>query len=233
MRHPKTHLYDSIWHQKLKTAESTPPNRIQEASKELTTGYRALDIGCGDGMFGSLAKNHFRHFYGIDCSRAALKAARLQGIDALVADVDERFLPFQNDSFDWISCLDVIEHVFEPEHLLHEIYRVLDHNGTLILTTPNIRFIDFINSLTLRGAFPKTSQDRGSYTGGHLHYFTFRDIKKLLNKVGFRVVRERGYDRKKYFSAKVAAFKMMMRLWEKEINKEFFCQGILTTATKT
>jgi hypothetical protein len=134
MSHPKTNLYESIWHQKLKTAERTPPNRIRETVQELTT--------------------------------------------------------------------------------------------------PNIRFIDFINPLILRGVFPKTSQDCGSYDGGHLHYFTFRDIKKLLTKVGFSVVRERGYDQKKYFSAKVAAFKLMMKLWEKEINKEFFCQGILVTATK-
>ena len=232
MSHPKTNLYESIWQQKLKKAGRSPTNRVKEAIKELTPGYRALDIGCGEGLFGSLAKDHFRHICGIDCSPAALKAARSKGVDALVADLDERHLPFNDDSFDWISCLDVIEHVFEPEHLIHEICRVLHHNGTLILTTPNIRFIDFINPLLIKGVFPKTSQDSGSYDGGHLHYFTFRDIKKLLSKVGFTVVRERGYDEKKYFSAKVLAFKMMMKLWEKEINKEFFCQGILVTATK-
>jgi methionine biosynthesis protein MetW len=232
MSHPKTNLYESIWQQKLKTGGRSPTNRVKEAIKELTPGYRALDIGCGEGLFGSLAKDHFHHICGVDCSRAALKAARSKGVDALVADLDERHLPFNDGSFDWISCLDVIEHVFEPEHLLHEIYRVLHHNGTLTLTTPNIRFIDFINPLLLKGVFPKTSQDSGSYDGGHLHYFTFRDIKKLLSKVGFTVVRERGYDEKKYFSAKVLAFKMMMKLWEKEINKEFFCQGILVTAIK-
>jgi len=232
MSTPQINLYESIWQQKLKTAGSSPTNRVKEAIKELTPGYRALDIGCGEGLFGSLAKDHFRHICGIDCSPAVLKTARSKGVDALMADLDERHLPFNNDSFDWISCLDVIEHVFDPEHLLNEIYRVLHRNGTLILTTPNIRFIDFINPLLLKGVFPKTSQDSGSYDGGHLHYFTFRDIKKLLSNAGFTVVRERGYDEKKYFSAKVVAFKMMMKFWEKEINKEFFCQGILVTATK-
>ena len=232
MKTPKTHLYESIWQQKLKTAAWVPTNRLKEAAKELTPGDRALDIGCGEGLFGRLAKDHFRHISGIDCSISALKSARSEGVDAIMADLDEGHLPFSDDSFDWISCLDVIEHVFDPEHLLDEIYRVLQRNGTLILTTPNIRFIDFINPLLLKGVFPKTSQDRGSYDGGHLHYFTFRDIKKLISRAGFRVVRERGYDEKKYFSVKVAAFKMMMKWWEKEINKEFFCQGILVMATK-
>ncbi len=232
MSHPKTNLYESIWQQKLKTAGRSPTNRVKEAIKELTPGYRALDIGCGEGLFGSLAKDHFRHICGIDCSRAALKTARSKGVDALVADLDERHLPFNDDSFDWISCLDVIEHVFEPEHLLHEIYRVLHHNGTLILTTPNIRFIDFINPLLLKGVFPKTSQDKAGYDGGHVHYFTFRDLRYLLSHEGFSIIKERGYDYKNYASLKILLFKMLMKFWEKDLQKEFFCPGILIKASK-
>ena len=102
----------------------------------------------------------------------------------------------------------------------------------LISTTPNIRFIDFIRKLLFLGEFPRTSHDESGYDGGHTHYFTFRDIRNLLTRVGFQIVQERGYDEKPYFSPKTLLFKLIMRFWEKELKKEFFCPGILFRAKK-
>ena len=232
MKTSKRSLYESIWNQKLETGQSSLTNRITEALKEIDSGYRLLDIGCGDGSLCALARSKYRCAYGIDGSTIALESAIANGASVILADLDGNFLPFCDDKFDLVSCLDVIEHVFDPEKLAREIYRVLTKNGILILTSPNIRFIDFVRSLLLYGHFPRTSQDIGGYDGGHLHYFTFRDIRALLSKTGFQIVKERGYDEKHYFSPKVLLFKMIIRFWERDLKKEFFSPGILFKAKK-
>ena len=230
MEHSKKDLYDSIWKVKLESGGDALTNRIREAIKEVSSGFRCLDIGCGDGLFGSLIRDRYHRLYGIDGSKVALKDAVSRGIHTCLVDLDSGFLPFRDDIFDCISCLDVVEHIYDPERFIKEISRVLNRDGILILTTPNIRFIDFLKRILLNGQFPKTSQDHGSYDGGHIHFFTFKDIRDLLSANGFNILRERGYDRKDYSSPKVLLFKLIMRMWERDVKKEFFCPGILFKA---
>lgn len=232
MKPSSKNLHESIWQEKIQSGKITLTNRVREALNSTDSGYRCLDIGCGDGIFGELVRDKYQYVYGIDFSDLALKNALSKGVSAVMADIDGVFIPFRNNTFDLISCLDVIEHIFDPEKILRESYRILRKNGTLILTTPNIRFIDFTRSLLFDGRFPRTSHDNGGYDGGHIHYFTCKDIRSLLRRTGFQTIEERGYDEKKYISLKVILFKMIMRFWERDIQKEFFCPGILFKAIK-
>ncbi|MEX2681006.1 MAG: class I SAM-dependent methyltransferase [Candidatus Sigynarchaeota archaeon] len=146
----------------------------------LESGNDFLDVGCGDGTFCSLAKKTYAHVVGIDISEVAIELAKKKfDIDAKIMDLNTR-LDFKDDEFDTISCLDVIEHVFDPHHLVAEISRILRKNGLLILSVPNIQFFPHIIKI-IRGRFPKTSDDPG-YDGGHLHYFTVKDVKILLQE---------------------------------------------------
>ena len=85
-----------------------------------------------------------------------------------------------------------IEHVFDPVNLLNEINRVLVTRGELVISTPNTRYWKHIVRLLCFGMAPQTSGDREGYDGGHIHYFTFRDMCNLLNDCGFNVVEKRG-----------------------------------------
>lgn len=228
----KTELNDLIWERKLKHQNTQVPNRIREAYKEIDSGRVCLDIGCGDNSFGLMACNNYKHIVGLDCSISAIKNANNEKFFNILTDFDKGNLPVRDNSIDLVTCLDVIEHVYNPEKLVQEANRVLVKNGILIITTPNIRFIDFIRSLIFEGKFPKTSQDEVGYDGGHIHYFTFADIRSLLKNKGFKIIKHRGYDRKNYLSIKVLFFKFLMKCWEKNLNREFFCPGILFKAKK-
>jgi hypothetical protein len=46
--------------------------------------------------------------------------------------------------------------------------------------------------ILIKGRFPKTSKDPELYYGGHLHHFTFKDVKEILEKHGFKILIERG-----------------------------------------
>ena len=53
-------------------------------------------------------------------------------------DLDNASLPYADDSFDFVTCVEVVEHLENYRHLLREAYRVLKPGGLFIVTTPNI-----------------------------------------------------------------------------------------------
>lgn len=57
---------------------------------------------------------------------------------ALLSDLESNPLPFKDDTFDSVTCLEVIEHLASPDNLIFEIARVLKSNGRMILSTPNL-----------------------------------------------------------------------------------------------
>jgi len=192
----ETDLYENIWKYKTsrnvgisKISYPTGTLRVDKAYDLVKGGSRFLDVGCGSGSLAFLVKSRFEEVYGVDISPTAVKNAEKLGIKAQKVDLNEEKLPFKDGFFDWVTCLDVIEHVFEPELLVSELSRVTKKGGYTILNTPNIRYIKYAGSIFLKGKFPKTSGDlKHSFDGGHIHYFTFKDVKKLFETHGFRVV---------------------------------------------
>ncbi|MDI3501051.1 MAG: hypothetical protein PWP22_822 [Thermoanaerobacter sp.] len=186
--------YDKIWKKKdnLDSPVIEKGSRVDVALKLLEKGDRLLDVGCGDGTLGYHAKNMYNEIYGVDISEKALKIARKRGVITFKVDLNKDKLPFQDNFFDAVTCLDVIEHVIDPRFLIKEIYRVLKTGGILIISTPNIRDWKYLFSLIFKGKFPKTSDDTELWDGGHLHYFTFKDIEELLKSNGFKIVKKCG-----------------------------------------
>lgn len=162
--------------------------RHEIVNKTLLPQKRYLDVGCGGGestvSYGSLEK--FEEIYGVDISKSAVSEAKEFGIDARLVDVNHEVLPFPDNFFDVITCVAVIEHLIEPHHILKEMKRVLRPGGEMILGTVNVA--SFSNRMRiLFGYRPRTSFDDG-WDGGHLLYFTPRELRDLLSQYDFKVV---------------------------------------------
>jgi len=101
----------------------------------------ALDVGCAEGFYvHQLSRIGFAHVIGTDISCTRIKRAtqrKLWNEDFLVCDAE--YLPFRDDSFDFILCSEVFEHLLCPNKLLSEVSRMLTRNGQLVLTTPSSR----------------------------------------------------------------------------------------------
>ncbi len=211
--------------------ESLPKEgeRVEAAARYVKKCKRLLDVGCGEGIIAPFLKGKVFNIYGIDKSKENLKEASRRGLITKYIDLDKKKIPFSDCYFDVVTCLDVIEHVRSPVSLVREIYRVLKKDGLLIFSTPNIRFSDHLLRLIINGHFPLTSEDKSAYDGGHIHYFTFSDIKEILNSVGFVIIREEGIINKPKRGIKG---RIAEKILGKRLMREFRSPGILIVAKK-
>jgi methionine biosynthesis protein MetW len=130
---------------------------------------RILDVGCGDGNFSVLLKEacKAKEVYGIEISEKDVESARKNGVKAYQLDIDEGDFPFEDNYFDAIFAGEVIEHLYDTDHFLDEIYRVLKENGVFVLTTPNLASWQNRISLLL-GYQPYATSPSLRYRIGHL-----------------------------------------------------------------
>ena len=100
----------------------------------LQPGARLLDAGCGSGRtLDELAR--YGRVAGVDANPGAVELARRRGHrDVGIARVEE--LPFRAESFDVVTCLDVVEHTPDDRATLAELRRVTREGGVLLVTVP-------------------------------------------------------------------------------------------------
>jgi len=177
----------------------------------------------------ALALPRFKQVCGCDLAEQALREARCKGVTSVCADLNAGTLPYKNGSFDCVTCLEVIEHVIDPLGLLKEANRVLRPSGQLVITTPNIRYFRCILKLMLDGRFPHTTTDTFLWGGGHLHYFTRKDLASLLGAAGF--VRWRFVLNEEQF-ARSWKRQVLARIIGRAQFGEWVCGGITASAVR-
>ena len=185
---PASRFYDAIWERKARTPTGALAGREANALPFIPPRSRLLDVGSGRGTLLERAPSPALAV-GAEIARPALADAQRRGLRVVRADLEGPYLPFRDGAFDRVTCLDVIEHLFDPRPLLAEIRRVLAPGGMLILQTPNVRHYLQLVRIAVRGRGPRTSGDPEGIDGGHIHYFTARDVAELLRAAGFARVR--------------------------------------------
>jgi len=97
-----------------------------------------LDVGCGwEARFLKAVEPYIASGVGIDFKAPDLETAKLKTISATLNDK----LPFEDNSFNVVSLMAVLEHLEKPLDILKEIHRVLKKdgsvNGILVGTVPS------------------------------------------------------------------------------------------------
>lgn len=140
---------------------------------EEVTSWNVLDIGSGYGVWLQWFDKSCR-LVGVELSwQAANIASKLFGITVYQIDFMEN--RFQDEQFDLVTGLAVIEHFPDPLAALVEMNRVLKRGGYLYLQTPDL------HGLVLRQGVEKY------FKLVHTFYFSLATLSSLLQKAGFEV----------------------------------------------
>lgn len=111
----------------------------REIAQRFDLSAKVLDIGCGAGFLTNYLAQEGYEVTGIDLSRSSLKEAqaydRSKRVKYLYADAYD--LPFEEDSFDVVCAMDILEHVEQPARLIQQASRVLRKGGLFFFHTFN------------------------------------------------------------------------------------------------
>jgi len=100
---------------------------------------RILDVGCGTGANLKMLAAYGRA-EGVDISPQAVQFCRQRGLDSVKLGAIEH-LPYESDSFELVTALDVVEHLDDDVAGLREMRRVLRRDGRLLLFVPAFMFL--------------------------------------------------------------------------------------------
>jgi len=99
-------------------------------------------------------------------------------------------IPFPDASFDYVVCLEVIEHVDDPLALCRELCRVLRPGGRLFISTPNILSLRSRVKFLLDGSFvffnypPIEWEQRDGRPSVHVHPIRLHELEYYLHQAG-------------------------------------------------
>ncbi|MET0071757.1 MAG: bifunctional 2-polyprenyl-6-hydroxyphenol methylase/3-demethylubiquinol 3-O-methyltransferase UbiG [Candidatus Thiodiazotropha sp.] len=105
-------------------------------------GRRVLDVGCGGGILSESMAAHGAQVTGIDMGEAPLQVARLHllesGLEINYERIPvERLAQEQPESFDLITCMEMLEHVPDPTSVVSACARLVKPGGRLFFSTIN------------------------------------------------------------------------------------------------
>lgn len=130
-------------HGKLKTLHDINPARLDYIKQFCDLkNKKVLDLGCGAGILSESLAKEAATVTGIDIAEQAIEVAREHSslsqlnIDYQVASIEE-FTELNNQQYDIITCLEMLEHVPEPQAVIAHANKVLKPGGWLFLSTIN------------------------------------------------------------------------------------------------
>ncbi len=140
---------------------------------------RFLDVGCATGKLVAHLKSRGWEALGTEvCAASAEYGRTRRGVTILEGTLEE--LGLVDDPFDLVHSSHVIEHVPGPGVYLDEIFRIIKPGGHFICVTPN--------TASFQARFYR--REWRSAIADHVHLFSLTNLKRLMVRHGFTVLRQ-------------------------------------------
>lgn len=149
---------------------------------------RVLEIGCGNADTLSYLKinGYCEWTCGVDLFPEAIESAKGKVDELYQGSIEEMRLPIENSSIDMILCLDVLEHLVNPDKVIAYLHTLLNQNGVIIASIPNVRHLSVV--------LPLVFQNKWEYKNGgvldntHLKFFVKDTAIQMMTSSGLKVV---------------------------------------------
>ena len=149
---------------------------------------------------GALAARLIDAGFDVRCCDLYPEIFRLDGIDIHKGNLDAE-LPFGDQSFDYVTCLEGLEHIENPQQAMREFARVLKPGGHLIVSVPNILNVEerlkwlFYGYTSHFKPISRAATDRlrGEYgerveIAAHVNPIAYSELRHILEKNCFEIV---------------------------------------------
>tara|TARA_B000000557_G_C20801289_1_gene455664 strand:- start:223 stop:912 length:690 start_codon:yes stop_codon:yes gene_type:complete len=118
-------------------------NRIDLKDKTL------IDVGCGGGLLCENLAEYSKEVKGIDMSNEAIEIAKThQTLKNLKIDYEEialeALLKKSKKKYDVLTCMELVEHVPDPEKLIKDCFKITNRKADLFFSTLNRNIISYI-----------------------------------------------------------------------------------------
>jgi 2-polyprenyl-3-methyl-5-hydroxy-6-metoxy-1,4-benzoquinol methylase len=152
---------------------------------------RVLDVPTGTGIFADrLRKLGFE----VSCCDINLAYFSIPDLKVEIGDLNHT-LPYSNHTFDYLVCLDGIEHTENPTNAIREFGRILKKGGKLFLSTPNFLNIERRFRFLFRGTFSKIPSRKvlknilkTDLSMAHISFLGYPLLKFIMEYHGFHIL---------------------------------------------
>lgn len=155
-----------------------------------------LDVPAGEG---ALAASLIAAGFEVSCCDLYPEIFRLEGVNVRRGDLNGQ-LPFEDRSFDYITCVEGLEHIENPQQAMREFARMLRPGGHLILSVPNILNIEERLKWLIHGytshfkpvtreqvARLRAEYDNREEIAAHVNPIGYSEVRYVLEKYGFQI----------------------------------------------
>ena len=150
---------------------------------------RLLEIPAGEG---ALAWQLHKLGYTVTAGDIDPRFFKVEPIPCVSLDLNRRF-PIKDDQFDFISCIEGIEHLQDQFQFVRECRRVLRPGGWLVLSTPNILNLASRVKFLLSGFYSLVPRPINEFSVApvfdHINPVTYYQLRYMLHTQGFRITR--------------------------------------------
>ena len=152
-----------------------------------TQAARCLELGAGTGatLAWLKATGKVQHTTGVELMRRWEAQGQANSDQWITGDAVAVVQQLENDTYDLILCLDVLEHLLDPWGMVDQLSRLLKPGGLLIVSLPNLRTAKVLSNLLWSGRFDYAEQ--GIMDRTHLRWFTRHSALELLNRAPLQV----------------------------------------------
>lgn len=155
---------------------------------------RVIDLGCGNGAMSHLLQRRGFEVLGCDADAAGIElacrtASGAKFVRVGLYDAPEAVGP---SGFDAAVSTEVVEHLFEPRALPRFAARVLAPGGLLVISTP---YHGWLKNVLLSALGKWDTHHSPMQDGGHIKFWSYRTLSRLLSENGFAVERFQGAGR--------------------------------------
>ncbi len=144
-----------------------------------------LDLGCGNGFLTNKISKFFKETHGFDVSESGIEIAKRN------SDQNTKFFQtnlnlenIKEDSYNVVTLIEVIEHVYDPENFLKLIKSKMKKDSKIIISTP---FHGYLKNLAISLMNKFDHHFDPLWLHGHIKFFSKKTLLKIMNKNGFRV----------------------------------------------